>query len=291
MPTRWAILSDVHGNLEALEAVLADAAAAGAEKIAVLGDVIDYGPDPVACLERVAAVAEVWLAGNHEEEAVSPDEDQEPSAILEWSLPLLAESPVWQAFRERLVAAGAPALASRVVEGRHFVHASAGRPTIQYVWPAHEVQYIVFNSQVDERLTEFLDEFQAPHGFNGHTHVPAILTRYEHRKVLDPYQGVRRNHMHTFLGPRAIFFVPEGPCVVRELAEVKMAVNVGSVGQPRRLGDNRASYALYDGDTLDLRRVEYSWMRTAAKLAAIPVANEAAADERRDLVERLERGV
>jgi predicted phosphodiesterase len=291
MPARWAILSDIHGNLEALEAVLADAAAAGAERIAVLGDVIDYGPDPVACLERVAAVAEVWLAGNHEEEAVTPDADHEPSAILQWSLPLLAESAVWRGLRDRIATEGAPALASRVVEQCHFVHASAGRPTIQYVWPAHEVQYVVFNSQVDERITEFLDEFQALHGFNGHTHVPAILIGYEHRKLLDPYQGVRRHHVHTFVGPRSIFFVPEGPCTLHGLADVKVAINVGSVGQPRRLGDNRASYALFDGDTLELRRVEYSWMRTAAKLAAIPIDSPLGRDERHDLIERLERGV
>jgi predicted phosphodiesterase len=287
MPVRWAILSDIHGNLEALEAVLADAAANGAEKIAVLGDVIDYGPDPVACLERVSTAAEVWLVGNHEEEAVTPSEDQEPSAILQWSLPLLAESAVWQELRAKIEAAGAPALASRVVETMHFVHASAARPTIQYVWPAHEVQYVVFNHHIDDRLTTFLDEFQALHGFNGHTHVPAVLTRYEHRNVLDPYQGVRRNHVHTFVGPCAIFFVPEGPCVVHEIGAVKMAVNVGSVGQPRRLGDNRASYVLFDGVDLEFRRVEYNWIRTATKLAAIAFDEE----ERRELVERLERGV
>lgn len=287
MPVRWAILSDIHANLEALEAVLADAAAQGAEKIAVLGDVIDYGPDPVACLERVSAAAEVWLVGNHEEEAVSPSGEQEASPILEWSLLQLEESAVWQDLRARIAASGAVELASRVEGTMHFVHASAARPTIQYVWPAHEVQYIVFNHHIDERLTTFLDEFTTLHGFNGHTHVPAVLTRYEHRKVLDPYQGVRRNHVHTFLGPNAIFFVPEGPCVVRDLAAVKMAINVGSVGQPRRLGDNRASYVLFDGVDLEFRRVEYSWIRTAAKLAAIPFD----AEQRAELVERLERGV
>jgi hypothetical protein len=66
-----------------------------------------------------------------------------------------------------------------------------------------------------------------------------------------------------------------------------MAVNVGSVGQPRRLGDNRASYVLYDGDDLEFRRVEYPWMRTAAKLAALPIDE----DEKRDLIERLEKGI
>jgi predicted phosphodiesterase len=287
MATRWAILSDIHANLEALEAVLADATAQGAERIAVLGDTIDYGPDPIACLERVRAVAEVWLVGNHEEEAVTPSEEQEPSSVLDWTLPRLAEAEVWQDIRARITRDGAPAHASRVVDKIHFVHASAGRPTVQYVWPAHEVQYVVFNQQIDERLMKFLGEWETDHGFHGHTHVPAVLTRYAHRGVLDPYQGVRREHVHTFVGPNAIFFVPQGPCTLRELAAVELAVNVGSVGQPRRLGDNRASYVLYDGDQLEFRRVAYDWRATATKLAALPIE----AEQQRELIERLETGI
>jgi predicted phosphodiesterase len=283
---RWAILSDIHANLEALEAVLADAAAQGAEKIAVLGDTIDYGPNPIECLEHVAK-ADVWLVGNHEEEAVAPTDEQEPSEVLAWCKPLLAENAIWQSVQQKITADGAPAHASRVEGNIHFVHASADRPTIQYVWPAHEVQYVVFNHHIDDRLTTFLGEFKAPHGFNGHTHVPAVLTRYAHRAIFDPYKGVRRDHKHTFVGPNAIFFVPEGPCVIEDVADVTFAVNVGSVGQPRRLMDNRASYVIYDGNTLEFRRVEYPWMKTAAKLAALPIDDE----EKRELVERLERGV
>jgi diadenosine tetraphosphatase ApaH/serine/threonine PP2A family protein phosphatase len=171
----------------------------------------------------------------------------------------------------------------------HFTHASAARPTIQYVWPGHEVQYVVFNEQIDDRITSFLGEFLRPHGFNGHTHVPAILTRYTDRKVLDPYQGVKRNHVHTFVGPRSIFFVPAEPCVLHELGPVQFAINVGSVGQPRRLGDNRASYVLYDGEDLEFRRVEYPWAKTAAKLASLPLVD--AEDEKRELIERLETGI
>ena len=283
---RWAILSDIHANIEALEAVLADAAKQGAEKIAILGDTIDYGPNPLECLAH-AARADVWLVGNHEEEAVAATDYQEPSAVLEWTKPLLAGDPIWQDVLAKITRDGAPAHASRVEGNVHFVHASAGRPTIQYVWPAHEVQYVVFNHHIDDRLTTFLGEFQAPHGFNGHTHVPAVLTRYAHRNVLDPYQGVRRDHVHTFVGPNAIFFVPSEPCVLHELAEVTFAVNVGSVGQPRRLEDNRASYVLYDGTDLEFRRVEYPWMKTAAKIAALPIPDE----EKRELCERLETGV
>src|SRR5690606_1947518 len=101
MATLWAILSDIHANLEALEAVLADAAAQGAERIAVLGDTIDYGPDPVACLERAHAAADVFLLGNHEEEAVAPSEYQEDSPVLAWSQPLLAQSALWHELRAK----------------------------------------------------------------------------------------------------------------------------------------------------------------------------------------------
>src|SRR5262249_56262812 len=102
MATRWAVMSDIHGNLEALEAVLADAAKQGVEKIAVLGDVVDYGPDPVRCLERVKEAAEVWLVGNHEEHAVTPDPDMEESDILRWSAPQLAASDGWQAVKAQI---------------------------------------------------------------------------------------------------------------------------------------------------------------------------------------------
>src|SRR5207237_10394991 len=62
---RYAILSDIHGNLEALEAVLADAGPR-ADGVLCLGDVVGYGADPAACVERVAERAEAVVAGNHE---------------------------------------------------------------------------------------------------------------------------------------------------------------------------------------------------------------------------------
>lgn len=284
---RWAVLSDIHGNLEALEAVLRDAEAQRVDSIAVLGDTIDYGPDPVACLDRVSTATQVMLVGNHEAYAVAHDEDAEDSDILRWSQPLLAESQTWQDIRARIATDGADAHAQRVLDNIHFVHASAKSPTKQYVWPGHEIQYVIFNRQIDERITEFLDEFAAPHGFNGHTHVPAVLTRHRFHGVFDSYQGVDRHHVHTFIGPNAIFFVPRAPCTIRNVAPLEMAINVGSVGQPRRLGDNRASYVLYDGDTVEFRRVDYPWQKTAAKLAKLAIDEE----QRGELIERLETGI
>ena len=62
---RYAVLSDIHGNLEALEAVLAHARAE-ADAVLCLGDVVGYGADPVACVELVAERAVTTVAGNHE---------------------------------------------------------------------------------------------------------------------------------------------------------------------------------------------------------------------------------
>ncbi|MBT8495214.1 MAG: metallophosphoesterase family protein, partial [Deltaproteobacteria bacterium] len=195
--TLWAILSDVHGNREALDACLRDAEGQGADKIAILGDVVDYGPDPVYCIERSTEVADVLLVGNHEQATVETDEYAEPSAVMDWSLGVLSESAVWRELQEQIREQGAVELASRVVGDMHFVHASAGRPTIQYVWPGHEIQYVQFNHHIDDRLSKFLGEFQATLGFNGHTHVPAVMTGYEHREIFDAYKGVRRHHVHT----------------------------------------------------------------------------------------------
>jgi len=61
-----AVISDIHANLEALEAVLADIDSKGIAKIVCLGDVVGYGPDPAACLGLVATRTEPCLCGNHD---------------------------------------------------------------------------------------------------------------------------------------------------------------------------------------------------------------------------------
>ncbi|ULH16193.1 metallophosphoesterase family protein [Deinococcus sp. KNUC1210] len=68
---RLAVLADIHGNLEALDAVLADAAAQGVERLYINGDVVNRGPDSVACMQRVLALPPAWLGGltlgNHDD--------------------------------------------------------------------------------------------------------------------------------------------------------------------------------------------------------------------------------
>ena len=66
----FAILSDIHGNLEALTAVLADIDRHGVDRIVCLGDLVGYGPDPVACIDLVRQRCEVVILGHFDQEVM-----------------------------------------------------------------------------------------------------------------------------------------------------------------------------------------------------------------------------
>ncbi len=274
---RWAILSDVHGNLDALEAVLRDAEAQGAERVAVLGDHVDYGPEPAACLARIQAVADVWLVGNHERDVVAPSDDNEPlfAGVSTWTREALADAPAWRALLERVEALGWDAAAQHEEGSLHLVHAAPDAPLDQYLWPGHEAQYLLFNEAIDESLAAALASFARPHGFVGHTHVPALLVERRHHGVFDPFaHPCEREPTYTFVGARTVFFVPDGEATIDGLSDKRFAANPGSVGFPRRLGDPRSAYALFDGDRLTLRRVDYPRDAVMAKLAAVGLEPE-----------------
>lgn len=83
---RIAVLSDIHGNLEALDAVLGDADRAGADAIYSLGDVVGYGPDPAACVDAVRARAAVSLAGNHDAAVAGLTSLEEFNEFARWAV-------------------------------------------------------------------------------------------------------------------------------------------------------------------------------------------------------------
>src|SRR5205823_1579057 len=121
---RYAILSDIHGNLEALRAVLADCAGA-VDSVLCLGDTVGYGPDPLACVELIAERAEATVAGNHEH-AVAGRLDLEwfnryaRAAAATWS--------TWAAWASRATAT--PARPTRSGTPRRGAWRSAAWPTI-----------------------------------------------------------------------------------------------------------------------------------------------------------------
>jgi len=153
---RYAVLSDIHGNIEALQAVLADAAER-ADAVLCLGDVVGYGADPVACVELVAARAQALTAGNHEH-GVTGQLD------LEWFNPYARAACEWT--RERLdddhrdYLAGLPLVTA------------LGDATLVHASPAHpeEWDYLILPEDGYAAFAAFSTRLC----FVGHSHVPGV---------------------------------------------------------------------------------------------------------------------
>jgi predicted phosphodiesterase len=234
-----AIISDIHGNLEALEAVLADIRSQGITDIYCLGDIVGYGPNPRECIDRVMETCKVVLLGNHDQGAMfDPDGfNQSAERAIFWTRSQLEHSPEPRQVRERRWEFLAERPRTHKENAYLYVHGSARNPLNEYVFPED-----VYNQRKMERIFALVERYC----FQGHTHVPGIFT--------EDLQ----------------FLSPEDVDHVYKLDGRKTLCNVGSVGQPRD-GNWRACYVvLHDDDTIQFRRVEYDWQKTRDKIYAIP---------------------
>ncbi len=234
---RTAIVSDIHSNLEALQAVMDDIHENECEEIVCLGDLIGYGPNPRQVLRIATQLFEFTLMGNHEEgvlyQPVGFNWKAEASAW--WTKDQLKstrypgdENKNFWAYLEQL-----PRFATH--GDVLYVHASPIDPTREYVMP--EACYNPdFMKQIFAKIKRV--------AFGGHTHLPGIF--FPDRPFLDQHQI-------------------EGPFPI---VKGKFFVNVGSVGQPRD-GDTRACYVICDGKTVAFRRVSYNYRKTARKIKSI----------------------
>lgn len=233
-----AIISDIHGNLEAAKTVLKHIASQGADEVYCLGDVIGYGPNPCECLDTVIDNCAISLLGNHDQGALFDPEGFNSGAerAIFWTRDQL-ENPRVSKDRtdERWDFLGALPRIQRDGEWL-YVHGSARNPVNEYVFPED-----IYNQKKMEKLFSLLK-----HGcFQGHTHVPGVFTE-------------SRN-----------FITPEETNYVYEITDQKFMVNVGSVGQPRD-GDPRACYVIQEDRQLTFHRVEYDIDATADQIYAIP---------------------
>jgi predicted phosphodiesterase len=243
-----AIISDVHGNLEALEAVMDDIQSQGVSRVYCLGDIIGYGPNPCECIDRVMPL-DVCILGNHDQAALFDPEGFSSGAerAIFWT-------------RSQLEAAGnTPENAARwrflceLPRQHHeqefsFVHGSARNPLMEYVFPED-----VHNPGKLQRIFSVIRRYC----FQGHTHVPGIFT------------GSGR------------FLRPSDVNGRYELAQEKVMINVGSVGQPRD-GNPQASYVILEGQHVQFRRVPYPLEQTVAKVYAIPELDNFLGDRLRE---------
>ncbi len=232
--SKRAIISDLHGNIEALSAVLADIESQKVDEIFCLGDVVGYGPDPRECID-VCQNFQLVLLGNHDNGALFDPDGFSSGAekAIFWTRQQLEDSDVDGANERWDFLAKLPRTHR---DGDFlFVHGSPRSPLNEYVFPED-----VYNQRKMERLFGFIHQYC----FQGHTHVPGIFT--ENCRFYSPTEI--GNHY--------------------ELGEQKIMVNVGSVGQPRD-GDPRSSYVIVDDSKIEFRRVEYDAQPTRAKIYAI----------------------
>jgi diadenosine tetraphosphatase ApaH/serine/threonine PP2A family protein phosphatase len=234
---RIVIVSDIHSNLVAAEAVLA--AAGSYDALWCLGDTIGYGPRPNECIDLMRAQASVAITGNHDLACLgkidlhdfNPDArkaniwngDQLTPECRAWIEPL----PPQQAIDERFIVA----------------HGSPREP----IW-----EYLLMHEQAMANFAEFAQQAC----FIGHSHVQLAFR-------LRP--GMER--CERFLG--------EAGMTVDLEPDVRYFINPGSVGQPRDK-DPRAAYALLDtaANSLRFHRVEYDIPRTQRQMAdaSLPLA-------------------
>ena len=247
-----AICSDIHGNLEALQVVLADIEEHGVSEIICLGDVVGYGPNPCECVD-VARRFSIAIQGNHEQALMVQMESStfnyRARSSLDWTraqFSMLGERKSENAERWNFLGGLEESYATN---GTLHVHGSPRGTVNEYIYPRDIYR--------PEKLEEIFSMVEWV-AFVGHTHVPGIWTE------------------------DMIYLTPEEANNRYRLGSKKAIINVGSVGQPRDC-DTRASYVLRDDDTILFQRVEYPVEETAAKIRAIP-------DLDPFLAERLEEG-
>jgi predicted phosphodiesterase len=245
---RRALISDIHGNLEALEVVLADIKEQRISETFCLGDIVGYGPNARECVDRVMETCNVTLRGNHEHSLLLDREALESAQA--WTRTEL-DSPADQIFKERRwdFLRGLPR--SCRLGSYLFVHGSPRNPLSEYIFPED-----IYNRRKMERLFQLVERYS----FQGHTHIPGVFT--------DDFR----------------FFTPDEIACEYNLGEGKLMINVGSVGQPRD-GDDRACYVILedglaedraidepdrpvpiDSAKITYRRVPYDFERTIKKI-------------------------
>ncbi|MCZ8313863.1 metallophosphoesterase [Phreatobacter sp.] len=230
---RIALISDIHGNLEALQAVIAHVARQRVDLVAVLGDIVGYGADPVACTETVMTLAgqgAIVFKGNHDEavERADPDMNAAALAAIVWTRGVL--DGAHRAFLTALP------LTARIDE-LLLVHASARHPgQWPYVMTPRDAELSL--GATDARLVAC-----------GHTHVPALFSLQPNRTC--------------------VAFTPVAGTAVPLAAHRRWQIVVGAVGQPRD-GSAAAAYAVLDlgQGALEPHRVPYDHQAAAAKIRA-----------------------
>ncbi len=230
----FAVISDIHGNLEALDAVLADIEAretgsGGKRPVLFLGDAAGYGPNPNECIEKIRKVIFHGIAGNHDRAATGQtgisNFNLYAQESIRWTTGIL--SPENKAFLE-----GLPLVCQMEEEGLFLVHGSPYEP--------EKWHYLLYFSQASVNFEHFEEKVC----LIGHSHLPFVMERSPSGQLIAYRDGADLDK-----------------------AGCRYIINAGSVGQPRD-GDPRACYLLLSGARAEFVRVSYDIEATQQKMRA-----------------------
>ncbi len=224
---KYAIISDIHGNLEALESVLEDIERQRVDAILCLGDIIGYGPNPNECVSIIKRMAQISLAGNHD---YAPLGKIDITYFNQWARNAIH----WTA--GRLTPASVEFLLSlpliKKLNNFTIVHATPEDP--------EEWDYI---TTVDDAIKNF-PAFDGQVCFIGHSHVPLVVAMNDRQE----FRIIRDN-----------------PFIFRE--DERYIINVGSVGQPRDLNPKAAYAIFDSEEKrYELKRIPYNFKKTQSKI-------------------------
>lgn len=233
---RIALISDIHGNAEALERVLEHLRHVGADTVVCLGDIVGYGPDPARCVELVYEHCDATVLGNHDEALLIEHKEERFNEHARRSLRFTRERvDEWH-----LTMLGAmPARATR--HGVAFSHGSFGKARFDYLYT------------VESAMRSFAG-FQERWGAVGHTHLPSVFscTTREDGSPCDVKLLALTGNVRTRLP-----------------LDRRLILNPGSVGQPRDRNP-LAAWGLLDTDEgwFEVHRVAYDVESVGAKMVA-----------------------
>lgn len=229
---RFAFISDIHANLEALEAVLEDISSQSIDEVICLGDIVGYGANPNECCDLVKKNCPVTLLGNHDAAAVDQLSTQHfnihAKIAIEWTSQNLKIDS--EEFLETL-----PFKATK--PSMTLVHATPYEPNMWYYITS--LEEAAFNYQF----------FDTQLCLVGHTHIPIII-------VLDK--------------DKELYVHQDSVVHLDDIKESRLLINVGSVGQPRDRNP-KSCYGIFDSDAgeFSYRRVSYNIEKTQAKMKKI----------------------
>ncbi len=224
--TAYAVISDVHANLEALHAVLAKIEKDNVDRILFLGDSVGYGPDPNECTEEPKDRAAIFIAGNHDWAAVGKNDSTSfnihAKIAIDWTGEVLTAE-------NREYIAGLPLTAELEEDDIFLVHGSPYEP--------QKWHYLYSEYDVVDNFSYFKEKIC----FVGHSHVP-FIAEYSGRGPVSFHDNITKIK-----------------------TDCRYIVNTGSIGQPRD-GNPDAAYVILRDGRIEIKRTSYDIVLTQNKM-------------------------